>query len=84
MSVPVDANDPVSAYVPVRVSPDPSSISVHVAHESVYVAPERILTVPDPPTRVTIGGFVSRGRESTTLIVRVIQVAVLPAISETL
>lgn len=34
---PVDWNDPVEPYNPVKIFPDPSTVSVHEAHCSVYV-----------------------------------------------
>ena len=40
------------------IVPDPSILSTHVAHRSVYTEPDRIFTIDDP-TRVTTGAVVS-------------------------
>ena len=56
-----------------RVFPDPSRLSVHEAHESVYTDPWAMVMVGSP-VRVVIGGVVS-----TTVMVRVAIVLWFPA-----
>jgi len=48
-------NDPVAPYVPPRVDPLPSTLSVHEAPESVYEPPCAIVIVP-LHTKLTTGG----------------------------
>ena len=55
---PVNWNDPVAAYVPVRVLPVQSTISIHDAHCSVY-DPLCVIYCVAAPTRVTTGGVAS-------------------------
>ncbi len=68
---PVAWNDPVAAYVPVRVLPDQSTVSIQEAHCSVY-DPLCVTYCIAAPTSVTTGGVAS-GR-IITLRVRVLPV----------
>lgn len=73
---PVDWNDPVEAYVPVSVLPDPSTVSVHEAHCSRY-DPLWVIYCVAAPLSVITGGVAS-GRIVT---VRVTVLPTLPAAS---
>ncbi len=73
---PVDWNDPVVAYVPVSVLPEPSTVSIQEAHCSVY-DPLCVIYCVVAPMSVTTGGVAS-GR---TITVRVTVLLRLPAAS---
>ena len=55
---PLAWKDPVALYVPVRVLPVPSTLSVHEAHASVYTDPWAMVRV-EGQVRVVTGGVVS-------------------------
>ena len=72
---PLAWKDPVALYVPVRVLPDPSTLSVHEAPESVYTDPWAMVRVAGQ-LRVVTGGVLS-----PTVMVRVAMVLWFPEAS---